>query len=133
MSTGSIRTAEILRSAVPQHATLIQVHNIIEQAGQTSSETRAFLCFASLDVEFKEDLSHGRQGHGANNMAIVSRIPLDLVRNHQSKGSVKTRRNRTGWSPDYLVSPLQVPDEHYPRLFAVAQAAAWIGGVSATA
>jgi len=93
-------------------ATLVQAHNPNEQAGQTLSKTGGFLCSASLDVEFKGDLSRGRQGHRANNMAIVRRVQLDLVRNHKSKRSVKTCRKRAGWSPDGLFSPLRVPDEH---------------------
>ena len=97
---------------LPQHCTLVQVHNITEQAGQTSSETRAFFCFASLDVDFKGDLLHDCQGRRAKKKAIVRGVPLDLVRNHKSKGRVKTRRKHAGWSPDDLLSLLQVPDEH---------------------
>jgi len=112
-------------------ATLVQVHTTTEQAGKTSSETRTYLSSATLDieriataarghwgvesmhwlldVEFKDDLSRYRQGHGARNMAVVRRFALDLVRAHKSKGSVKTRRKRAGWSPDFLLSVLQVP------------------------
>ena len=45
-----------------------------------------------LDVEFKDDLSRYRAGHGAKNMAVVRRFALGLVRANKSKGSVKTRR-----------------------------------------
>ncbi len=62
-----------------------------------------------LDVEFKDDLSRYRQGYGARNMAVIRRFALDLVRNHKSKGSVKTRRKRATWSTDFLLSVLQVP------------------------
>jgi predicted transposase YbfD/YdcC len=114
----------------PGIATLVQVHNLTEQAGKSSSETRTYLSSASLDieriaqaarghwgvesmhwlldVEFKDDLSRYRQGHGARNMAVVRRFALDLVRNHKSKGSVKTRRKRAGWNPDFLLSVLQI-------------------------
>jgi hypothetical protein len=61
-----------------------------------------------LDVEFKDDLSRYRQGHGAKNIAVVRRFALDLVRNHKSKRSVKTRRKLAGWSPDFLITVLQV-------------------------
>lgn len=115
----------------PGIATLVQVHSLTEQAGKTSSETRTYLSSASLDieriaqavrghwgvesmhwlldVEFKDDLSRYRQGHGARNMAAVRRFALDLVRNHKSKGSVKTRRKRASWNPDFLLSLLQAP------------------------
>jgi hypothetical protein len=64
-----------------------------------------------LNVEFKDDLSRYRQGHGhgAKNMAALSPFALDLVRNHKSKGSVKTSRKRATWSPNFLLSILHVP------------------------
>jgi predicted transposase YbfD/YdcC len=115
----------------PDIATIVQVHTLTEQAGKSTSETRTYLSSAPLDierivqavrghwgvesmhwlldVEFKDDLSRYRQGHGAKNMAVVRRFALDLVRNHKSTGSVKTRRKRAGWSPDFLLSVLQVP------------------------
>jgi predicted transposase YbfD/YdcC len=61
-----------------------------------------------LDVEFKDDLSRYRNGHGAKNMAIVRRFALGLVRANKSKRSVKTRRKLAGWSPNYLLELLQL-------------------------
>ncbi len=61
-----------------------------------------------LDVEFKDDLSRYRTGHGAKNMAAVRRFALDLVRAHKSKGSVKTRRKKAGWNPTFLLEILQL-------------------------
>jgi predicted transposase YbfD/YdcC len=112
-------------------ATLLQVHTTTEQVSKSTSETRTYICSAPLDierlakaarghwgvesmhwlldVEFKDDLSRYRQRHGAKNMAVVRRFALDLVRNHKSKGSVKTRRKRATWSPDFLLSALQFP------------------------
>lgn len=114
----------------PNILTLLQVHTTTEQADKSTSETRTYICSAPLDierlataarghwgvesmhwlldVEFKDDLSRYRQGHGAKNMAVVRRFALDLVRSHKSKGSVKTRRKRAGWSPDFLLTILQV-------------------------
>lgn len=114
----------------PGIATLIQVHTITETTEHTSREVRAYISSARLDieriasavrghwgvesmhwlldVEFKDDLSRYRQGHGAKNMAVVRRFALDLVRKDKSKGSVKTRRKLAGWSPEFLLSVLQV-------------------------
>lgn len=61
-----------------------------------------------LDVEFKDDLSRYRSGHGAKNMAVVRRFALGLVRADTSKGSVKTRRKRAGWDPAFLRKILQL-------------------------
>ncbi len=61
-----------------------------------------------LDVEFKDDLSRYRTGHGAKNMTIVRRFALGLVRANKAKGSVKTRRKTAGWNPDFLLEILQL-------------------------
>jgi predicted transposase YbfD/YdcC len=61
-----------------------------------------------LDVEFKDDLSRYRAGHGAKNMAVVRRFALGLVRADKSKGSVKTRRKSASWNTDFLLQILQI-------------------------
>ena len=61
-----------------------------------------------LDVEFKDDLSRYRTGHGAENMAIVRRFALGLVRADKRKGSVKTKRKSAGRNPDNLLELLQL-------------------------
>jgi predicted transposase YbfD/YdcC len=61
-----------------------------------------------LDVEFKDDLSRYRTGPGANNMAIVRRFALGLVRADKSEGSVETRRKTASWRPDFLLQILQL-------------------------
>ena len=63
-----------------------------------------------LDVEFKDDLSRYRAGHGAKNMAVVRRFGLSLVRASKSKGSVKTRRKAASWNTDFLLELLQMND-----------------------
>jgi predicted transposase YbfD/YdcC len=61
-----------------------------------------------LDVEFKDDLSRYRSGNGAKNMAAIRRFALDLIRNHKSTGSIKTRRKRAAWNRDFLLQILQI-------------------------
>jgi len=61
-----------------------------------------------LDVEFKDDLSRYRSGHGAKNMAIMRRFALGLVRANKSARRVKTRRKSAGWNPNYLLELLQL-------------------------
>ena len=110
--------------------TLVQVHRTTEQAGQIRSETSLYVSSAPLDIErlaaairghwgvevvhwildvqFKDDLSRYRQGHGAKNMAVVRRFALDLVRAAKLKGSVKTRRLIASWDPKALLQILNV-------------------------
>jgi predicted transposase YbfD/YdcC len=110
--------------------TIVKVHSRVEHTDRCSFETRYFISSASndierlaagvrghwgvesmhwlLDVEFKDDLSRYRTGHGAKNMAVVRRFALGLLRANKSKGSVKTRRKAAGWSPDFLLEILQL-------------------------
>lgn len=55
-----------------------------------------------LDVEFNDDRSRYRTGHGAKNMAVVRRFGLNLVRADPRKASVKTKRKSAGWDAAYL-------------------------------
>ena len=61
-----------------------------------------------LDVEFKDDLSRCRAGHGAKNMAVVRRFALGLLRANKSKGSIKTRRKSASWNTQFLLEILQM-------------------------
>lgn len=60
-----------------------------------------------LDVQFKDDLSRVRKGHGARNMAIVRHFAINLVRAANDKKSIKTRRKRASWNPEYLTSLIE--------------------------
>jgi predicted transposase YbfD/YdcC len=110
--------------------TLLKVHCRAEHADHSTFDTRYFICSAPLDiermargarghwgvesmhwlldVEFGDDLSRYRSGHGAKNMAILRRFALGLVRANKAKGSVKTRRKCASWSPDFLLEILQL-------------------------
>ena len=57
-----------------------------------------------LDVIFKEDQSRLRRGHGAQNMALVRLLALNLVRAGRGKHSTKTARKAAGWNPSFLAS-----------------------------
>lgn len=62
-----------------------------------------------LDVQFKDDLSRVRKGHGAQNMALVRHFAINLVRAAKDKKSIKTRRKRASWNPEYLASLIDPP------------------------
>jgi predicted transposase YbfD/YdcC len=110
--------------------TIVKVYARAEYADRCSFDTRYFISSATcdieriaaaarghwgiesmhwlLDVEFKDDLSRYRTGHGAKNMAAVRRFALGLVRANKSKGSVKTRRKKASWDPAFLLNLLQI-------------------------
>ena len=98
------------------------VESTVEKAGQTSTERRFHIssaaldaaCFAHavrahwtienqlhwvLDVQFKDDLSRLRTGHGAHNMAIVRHFALNLVRGMDDRRRIKTRHQNPASKP----------------------------------
>lgn len=110
--------------------TILKVLNRTEYADRCTFDARYYICSAPLDidrlaaasrdhwgvesmhwlldVEFKDDLSRYRTGHGAKNMAVVRRFALNLVRANKSKGSIKSRRKAAGWSDKFLREILQL-------------------------
>ena len=62
-----------------------------------------------LNVEFKDDLSRYRAGHGAKNISTPSAAShSNSLRANKSKGSVKSRRKAAGWTPKFLLEILQL-------------------------
>ena len=110
--------------------TIVKVHARAEYADRCSFDTRYYISSAPLDieriargarghwgvesmhwlldVEFNDDLSRYRTGHGAKNMAIVRRFALGLMRANKRRGSVKTRRKSASWDPKFLLEILQL-------------------------
>ena len=114
----------------PSIKTLVEVQRTTEHAGQIRRETSIYISSLALgidriatairghwgveamhwilDVQFKDDLSRYRQGHGARNMAVVRRFALDLVRAANIKGSVKKRRFIATLKPQALLQILNL-------------------------
>jgi predicted transposase YbfD/YdcC len=60
-----------------------------------------------LDVSFREDECRIRQGHGAQNMAVLRHMALNLLRRESDhKRGIKARRKRAGWDRAYLFQVL---------------------------
>ena len=113
----------------PQLATIAMVESRIERGDKIETERRSYIssralsaaAFAAaarghwaienklhwvLDVTFNEDRSRLRTGHGAKNMAVVRHFALNLVRQVADKRSIKRRRKRASWDPQYLLEIL---------------------------
>lgn len=89
--------------------TIVKVETRTEHVDRSTFETRTYISSAPcdieriakairghwgvesmhwlLDVEFKDDLSRYRSGHGAKNMAVVRRFALGLVRANRPKAA----------------------------------------------
>jgi hypothetical protein len=55
-----------------------------------------------LDVVFQDDLARLRTGFGANYMAIVKHMAMNLLRHPKDKHSLKNRRKLACLNDDYL-------------------------------
>lgn len=55
-----------------------------------------------LDVTFNEDKLRMRVKNAAQNLSIMWRMVLNALKQEPSKGSLKGKRKRAGWSAGYL-------------------------------
>ena len=60
-----------------------------------------------LDIVFREDDSRVRQGYAAQNLAVVRRLALNLLRQEETATvGLKAKRLKAAWSTDYLAKIL---------------------------
>lgn len=113
--------------AFPGLAMIGMVRSETERDGKTERETRYYLgstkldadTFARavrghwgienrlhwlLDVVFHDDLARLRTGYGPQNMAVIKHTALNLLSTAKPTSSLKNRRKRAGWNPDYLAA-----------------------------
>ena len=62
-----------------------------------------------LDIAFREDECRVRKGNAAENLAILRRMALNLLKHETtSKGGIAVRRKRAGWDEAYLLKVLSL-------------------------
>jgi len=59
-----------------------------------------------LDVTFHEDAARSRKDHAPQNIALLRKLALNIIRNHPDKGSIKGKIKRAGWNDAFLLSLL---------------------------
>jgi len=59
-----------------------------------------------LDVVFDEDGARNRKDHGPQNIALVRKIALNLLRSHPDKASIRRKIKKAGWDDMFLLSIL---------------------------
>jgi predicted transposase YbfD/YdcC len=62
-----------------------------------------------LDVAMGEDDSRVRKGHAPENLALLRRVALALLKQEKTaKVGVKAKRHKAGWDENYLMKVLGV-------------------------
>ena len=62
-----------------------------------------------MDISFSEDSLRLRSGHSAQNIALMNKLALNLLKNEKSiKVGVKSKRLKAGWENDYMMKVLSV-------------------------
>ena len=59
-----------------------------------------------LDVCFDEDGCRMRTDHSPENMALLRRLALCLLKKHRGKGSIRGKRLQSGWNDEFLLEIL---------------------------
>ncbi len=59
-----------------------------------------------LDVVFNEDSARSRKDNAAQNLALLRRLALNLLRSDGLKASIRRKIKRAGWVEDYLFTLL---------------------------
>jgi predicted transposase YbfD/YdcC len=121
---------EVAEMGWPRCQTLVRVTCQRTFKGKTEQETRYFIstlppqpalllgCVRAhwsiensfhwvLDVVFKEDQARTRNDIGAENLAILRRIALNLIKQHPGPGSLKGKRFQAALNEDFLLEILQ--------------------------
>jgi len=60
-----------------------------------------------MDVSFDEDRNQTAHRQGADNLAMVRKLALTLLKRHPSKDSIRNKRHRAGWDMDFLEEALR--------------------------
>ena len=54
-----------------------------------------------LDVVFDEDRARNRRDHGPENLAILRKLALNVLRTARPDISIRRKRKRSGWSDEF--------------------------------
>jgi predicted transposase YbfD/YdcC len=59
-----------------------------------------------LDVVFDEDRARNRKDNGPENLALLRKLALNMLRTHPDKASIRRKIKRAGWDDTFLLSLL---------------------------
>lgn len=87
--------------------TVYYISSLPNDAAKLLSATRSHWAVENqlhwvLDVIFREDDSRIRSGNGAENMAVLRHISLNILKRDPSKGSIRVKRYRAAMNTSFL-------------------------------
>jgi predicted transposase YbfD/YdcC len=117
------------QSLWPGLTTLVMVRSVRQLWNKTTTEIRFFISSLAadaqkqaevirrhwsienslhwvLDVTFNEDASRIRLGYGAENLGLLRRLSVNLLKREPSKMSLKMKRYKAGMNNDFMVKIL---------------------------
>jgi hypothetical protein len=59
-----------------------------------------------LDVGFDEDRARNRKDHGLENLTILQKLALNVLRSARPDISIRRKRKRSGWPDEFARSVL---------------------------
>ncbi len=112
---------------MPGLTTIARVERIVERDGKTTRSARHYLSSAPLtaerfaeaarahwgiengvhwvlDTTFDEDRARNRKDHGPENLAIIRKLALNILKRARPEISVRRKRKRSGWSDAFARS-----------------------------
>ena len=113
--------------AMPRLVTIGRIEAEVERDGKTTQSTRYYLSSAHLtaerlgqavrthwriengvhwvlDTAFDEDRARNRKDHGAENLAVIRKLALNVLRRASPDISIRRKRKRSGWSDGFARS-----------------------------
>ena len=67
------------------------------------------VCHWHLDVSFQEDSLKARTGHIAENLSLIRKMALALLKQDKvTKAGIEAKRKKAGWNPSYLLELIGV-------------------------
>ena len=61
-------------------------------------------CHWVLDVAFREDDHRLREGHAPENMSVVRKMALAMLKKAKANMGIKNKRLKAGWDDSFLVT-----------------------------
>ncbi len=98
-----------LDALVQQHNRVIRSHWSIENSlhwGGVSAGEASPAEPPLLDVTFNEDASRIRQGYAAQNLSLLRRLSVNLLKREPSRQSLKMKRYQAGMDNGFLMKVL---------------------------